>query len=168
MDNVIADMESHYIITYEKEYGIKVAPESLRGRPEAEAFPDGIIHKFLFTPGFFRTAPVMPGSREAIKKLMADFDIYIVSAAMQFPHSLSEKLDWISEHFPFIHWKQIIFCGDKSKINTDIMIDDHVKNLDVFTGHTIIYTASHNVNITRHTRADTWDDVLKIVGRITF
>lgn len=163
MDNVIADIESHYLSTYEKEYGIKVDRASLRGKPETEAFPDGVVLKFLYTPGFFRTAPVMHGSQEALKKLMEDLDVYIVSAAMQFPHSLPEKFQWLKEHFPFIHWKHMIFCGDKSKINTDFMVDDHVQNLDAFKGKTILYTASHNVNITRHIRADNWDAVIKIV-----
>lgn len=163
MDNVIADIESHFLSTCEKEYGLKLDRELLKGKPEADAFPKDVIRKLLYTPGFFRSAPVMTGSQDALKNLMEDFDVYIVSAAMQFPHSLPEKFEWLAEHFPFIHWKYIIFCGDKSKVNTEFMVDDHVKNLDAFKGKPILYTASHNLNIMRHTRADDWDAVIKIV-----
>lgn len=163
MDNVIADIESHYLSTYEKQFGVKVEREFLRGKPETEAFPGDVIMKFLHTPGFFRTAPVMRGSQEAVKKLMEDFDVYIVSAAMQFPQSLPEKFEWLAEHFPFVQWKHIIFCGDKSKISTDFMVDDHLKNLDAFKGKTIIFTASHNVHVKGHERADNWEDVISIV-----
>jgi 5'(3')-deoxyribonucleotidase len=167
MDNVIADIETYFLSTYEKEYGQKVERKSLKGRPETEGFPKDVILKFLNTPGFFRNAPVMPGSQDAVKDLMQDFDVYIVSAAMQFPQSLPEKFDWLAEHFPFIHWKHIIFCGDKSKVNMDFMVDDHVKNLDAFKGKTILYTASHNTNVTGHQRADNWDEVVKIIRQLS-
>lgn len=163
MDNVIADVASHYITWYEKEYGIKVNPEALLGVPESEAFPDNAIRKFLYMPGFFRTVPVMPGAIEAVRKLMQHFDIYIVSAAMEFPQSLIEKYEWLQEHFPFISWQNIVFCGDKSIINTDYMIDDHVKNLDYCKGKTFIYTAGHNIHIDRHTRVNNWQEVVHLL-----
>ncbi|MBE7179481.1 MAG: 5'(3')-deoxyribonucleotidase, partial [Mucilaginibacter polytrichastri] len=106
MDNVIADVETHYIDWYEREFGIRIPKESMMGIPETHAFPDkDAIWRFLFTPGFFRTVPVMPGAKEAVETLMQDFEIYIVSAAMEFPQSLPEKLDWLKEHFPAIDWK---------------------------------------------------------------
>ena len=163
MDNVIADVATHFIAWYEKETGIRVAPETLVGVPEVEAFPDKIIRKFLFTPGFFRTVPVMAGAKDAVRRLMENFDVYIVSAAMEFPQSLSEKYEWLQEHFPEISWRHIIFCGDKSVINTDFMIDDHVKNLDHFKGKTFLYTAGHNIHIDRHTRVNDWKEVIHLL-----
>lgn len=163
MDNVIADVASHYIAWYGKECGIKVQPDVFLGVPESEAFPDNAIRRFLNTPGFFRTVPVMPGAIAAVKRLMQHFDIYIVSAAMEFPQSLTEKYEWLQEHFPFISWRHIIFCGDKSIVNTDYMIDDHVKNLDYCKGKTFLYTAGHNIHIDRHTRVNNWDEVVQLL-----
>src|SRR5437867_1956463 len=122
MDNVIADVASHFIDWYEKDYGIRIDKEALQGVPEDEAFPDNAVRKFLFIPGFFRTVPVIPGAQEAVKKLMENFEVYIVSAAMEFPQSLAEKYEWLREHFPFVSWRNIIFCGDKSIIATDYLI----------------------------------------------
>jgi 5'-nucleotidase len=164
MDNVIADVETNFIEWYEKEYGVRVDKSALLGKPESEAFPDKTaISKFLFTPGFFRSVPVMPGAQEAVKLLMEKYEVYIVSAAMEFPQSLSEKLDWLGEYFPFISWRNIMFCGDKSIIGTDIMIDDHLKNLDYFKGETYLFTASHNVNVTKHTRVNNWEEAVKLL-----
>jgi 5'(3')-deoxyribonucleotidase len=96
----------------------------------------------------------------AVKTLMEDFDVYIVSAAMEFPLSLYEKKLWMEEHFPFVHWKNIVFCGDKSIIKTDYLIDDHLKNLDHFTGIPLMFTAAHNINHHHHHRLNNWEEIL--------
>src|SRR5687768_13095007 len=156
MDNVIADVTTHYIAWYHRVYGKRIEKEDIMGLPETEAFPDGAVMKFLFTPGFFRTVPVMPGAQEALKKLQEDFEVYIVSAAMEFPHSLSEKYEWLQEHFPFIPWNNMIFCGDKRVICTDYLIDDHLKNLDSCSGKPILFHATHNTKVNHHIRVQDW------------
>jgi len=164
MDGVIADVEAQFINWYLRDYGIKITREELEGRNEDNAFPEkGIIRKFARTPDFFLTTPVMNGAVEAVKTLIEDYEVYIVSAAMEFPLSLSEKLTWLNTHFPFISWKNIIFCGNKNIINTDYMVDDHIKNLDNFKGKTIMFHAFHNVSYTHHARANNWDEVISII-----
>ncbi|KAA6440745.1 5'(3')-deoxyribonucleotidase [Dyadobacter flavalbus] len=164
MDNVIADIESNWINLYYKEYGVKVTKQDLHGKPEDEAFPDPVAaRRLLYQPGFFRHAPIVPGAQEALIKLQENFDIYIVSAAMEFPNSLPEKYDWLHEHFPSISWKNIVFCGDKRIIDTDYLIDDHLKNLDFCKGTPILFTASHNVNVDRHKRVNNWQEALELL-----
>jgi 5'(3')-deoxyribonucleotidase len=161
MDGVLADFETQLIIWYEKDYGIKVTRESFIGLPESEALPHkGAVLDFILTPGFFRTLTVIEGAVDAVIKLMEHYEVYIVSAAMEFPLSLNEKYDWLQEHFPFITWRNIIFCGDKSIVNTDYMIDDHPKNLDHFKGKTIMFSAGHNANFSHHERVNNWNEVL--------
>lgn len=161
MDGVIADTETQFINWYERDYGVKIHPQDILGFKEDEMFPDKTAaRKFAFTPGFFRTLPVMPGAVDALKKLMENFDVYIASAAMEFPQSLPEKHAWLQEHFPFISWHNIIFCGDKSIIGTDFLVDDHVKNLDFFKGKSVMFHAFHNVNFNHHQRVKTWEDAV--------
>lgn len=161
MDNVIADVATHFIDLYEKETGVRIPHETLNGISEADAFSDKTaVERYLFTPGFFRTLPLMPGAQEALKELQQDFEIYIVSAAMEFPLSLSEKKEWLAEHFPFISWRNIVFCGDKSIIGTDYLVDDHLKNLDYFKGKPLLFTAGHNINIRKHTRLNNWEEAV--------
>ena len=60
MDNVIADIETHLVNWYEREYKVKVDRAALLGVSEDEAFPDKkAARRFIHTPGFFRTVPLM-------------------------------------------------------------------------------------------------------------
>ncbi|AMR33334.1 5'(3')-deoxyribonucleotidase [Mucilaginibacter sp. PAMC 26640] len=165
MDGVLADVEQQFLNWYQRDYDVLFNKEYLIGKDEANLFPEpGAARTFATSAGFFLDIPVMDGAIEAVKKLMESYEIYIVSAAMEFPVSLIEKHEWLKVNFPFIHWRNIIFCGDKSIINTDYMIDDHLKNLDNFKGKTIMFNAFHNINYHHHVRANNWDDVLKLLS----
>lgn len=163
MDGVIADVEPQLIKYYEQQYGVTTTLEAIQGLSHAEAFPlDAVTKASLNMPGFFRDLPLMPGAVDAVKKLMEDYEVYIVSAATEFPLSLFEKLEWLSEHFPFISWRNVVLCGDKSIINTDYMIDDHCKNLDYCPGKAIMFNAHHNMHEHQHVRVHNWDEVLEL------
>lgn len=159
MDGVLADVYSQFVKLHAEENGVKIPPEELVGKTEGEAFPD--VLKFVNSPGFFRNAPLMKDCRQVLEQIHNKYHLYIVSAALEFPNSLMEKQSWLNEHFPFISWKQIVFCGSKEIINADIMIDDHFKNLDFFTGETILYTQPHNqlTNSGNHHRVNSWKEI---------
>jgi len=162
MDHVMADITSQYIKWYRDATGTEIPRNELFGKPEDLAFPQpGLIRQFLHSPGFFRTAAVMADSREVIEELNNMFEVFIVSAAMEFPQSLIEKYEWFHEHFPFIKWQQIIFCGAKKPISGDFMIDDHFKNLNNFNGEKLLFTAPHNMHIDmeEYTRVNSWMEV---------
>ena len=165
MDGVLADTVSQFISWYHRDFGIAIEREVFNGKPEAEGLPDGHVRKYVYTKGFFRDLPVMEGAQEAVQELMKDFEVYVVSAAVEFPLSLFEKHEWLKEHFPFISWRNIVFCGDKSIIDTDFRIDDHVHNLDNCKGKTFLYTAGHNLGIDRHTRVNSWQEILSLLKK---
>ena len=162
MDHVMADITSQFIKWYKNETGIEIARNDLMGKPEDLAFPrPELIRKFIYMPGFFRTAEVMRGSQSVVKELNELYDLYVVSAAMEFPQSLSEKYEWLAEHFPFLSWQQIIFCGSKKPVYGDYLIDDHLKNLNNFNGEKLLFTATHNVNthLNGYKRVNDWEEV---------
>jgi 5'-nucleotidase len=160
MDDVMADVTSHFLHWYENKTGHRLPQEKLVGVPVSQAFPDPeMAWEFLFTPGFFRTIPVMKDSQEVIARLNEEYEVFIVSAAMEFPQSLTEKHDWLQEHFPFISWQQMVLCGSKAVIKADYMIDDHLKNLDYFDGEKILFSAPHNLLIEGYTRVNSWKEV---------
>lgn len=160
MDGVMADIEQYLVDWYNKETGSSITKEEIQGKEDHELFPDKeLLIKILNTKGFFRNIPVMEGAVETVKGLMENYNVYVVSAAMEFPLSLFEKREWLAEHFPFISWKNIIFCGDKSIIDTDYMIDDHCKNLDFCKGKALMFTAFHNANLHHHQRINHWNEV---------
>ena len=163
MDGVLADIYSRFFELHEKETGQRLTMNEIAGLLEAEAFPNQI--KWVTTPGFFRNVPVMPGSREGLKRLNDNYMVIVVSMATEFPNSLTDKQLWLHDNFPFISWQQIVFCGSKSLIRADIMIDDHLKNLDNFDGETIMFTQPHNMlAITRHRRVNSWKDIEKVLS----
>ena len=120
-------------------------------------------NSFLWEPGFFENIPVNEDAIEVVKKLQEQYEIFIVSAATEFPNSLKEKLTWMETHFPFITWKHIVFCGHKYMIQADYLIDDHEKNLHTFTGTPLLYTAPHNLHITDFKRVNDWKEIEKLL-----
>ena len=163
MDGVLADVYEQFFRYDERDFGQRRPLEAVIGVEERDAFP--YIHKYLFSKGFFRTAPVVKDSFEILKTLNESYEVFIVSAAMEFPQSLHEKLEWLNEHFPFLSWRQLVFCGSKTIVDADIMIDDHFKNLDHFSGSTILYTQPHNQlkDAGRHKRANSWMDIASLL-----
>jgi 5'(3')-deoxyribonucleotidase len=99
------------------------------------------------------------GSQEIVERLNKKYELFIVSAAMEFPQSLSEKLKWLKEHFDFLHWKQIVFCGSKVVVHGDYMIDDLPYNLATFNGEKFIFSAPHNLHIDTYQRLNNWKEV---------
>jgi 5'(3')-deoxyribonucleotidase len=163
MDGVLADVYSRFFELDERERGQKLSLNDVAGKLEADAFPDQ--RKWVSEPGFFRSVPVMKGSVDGLKNLSLKYEVIVVSLATEFPHSLTDKQLWIYEHFPFIGWRQIVFCGNKNIIEADIMIDDHSKNLDHFKGETIMFSQPHNLllNSTRHLRVGSWEEIEKLL-----
>jgi 5'-nucleotidase len=161
MDGVLADTTRQFLDWHERETGVRLFEKDVVGKKEAEAFPN--VYSWVNTEGFFRYAPLIADGQEVVKKLCAKYEVFIVSAATEFPSSLADKQAWLGEHFPFISWRNIVFCGSKTIIKADIMIDDHFKNLDIFEGETLLFTAAHNAlaDAGKHTRIHTWRDIEK-------
>jgi 5'(3')-deoxyribonucleotidase len=128
---------------------------------EKKAFYDVYVanNEFLWEPGFFEDIPVKPNAVEVIQALMEKYEVFIVSAATEFPNSMKEKLNWMAKHFPFIGWQHIVFCGHKHMILADYLIDDHEKNLKTFTGTPLLFTAPHNLHIKDYERVNSWMEV---------
>lgn len=163
MDGVLADIYEQFLSFEEREFGIRQNREDVVGKTESEAFKNE--KKYALTPSFFRNAPLITDSRRVVEKLNKEYDLYIVSAATEFPQSLLEKQEWLNEFFPFITWKQMVFCGSKKLICGDIMIDDHYKNLDYFNGTTLLFTQPHNQLLDEkwHTRVNSWKEIEKML-----
>ncbi len=163
MDDVIVDATGQFINYYEREFGLRVLRESLNNQDEGHGFPahHDVIQQFPFRPQFFLTMEPNHGSVEVLEKLNNKYELFIVSAAMEYPQSLSEKLSWLNQNCPFLTWKQIVFCGSKTAVHGDYMIDDLPYNLDGFNGEKFIFTAPHNLHINKFNRLNNWQEVGK-------
>lgn len=163
MDGVLADVTEQFFRYDELEFGKRKSLEDVLGKKELEAFPNSM--KYIFSNGFFRNAPPIKDSKEILAELNKHYEVFIVSAATEFPQSLTEKQEWLQEHFPFIKWQQIVFCGLKTIIAADIMIDDHFKNLDHFNGITFLFSQPHNLHQDqgRHKRVQSWNEIAALL-----
>lgn len=163
MDGVLADTMEQFFRFDERDFGERRTLKEVTGKPESIAFPHA--KEYVRTKDFFRTAPIMKDSPGILLELNKRYEVFIVSAATEFPQSLSEKHEWLNEHFPFITWQQMVFCGSKSIVEADIMIDDHFKNLDPFKGHTILFSQPHNFLLpaNRHRRVHSWNEIAEIL-----
>ena len=100
----------------------------------------------------------MPGSQEVVRQLTGKYDVYIVSAAMEFKNSLIDKFEWLADHFPFIPWTNIVFCGHKI-VDVDFIIDDRTRNFVNFKGRTLLYSSPHNMLLDGYERVNNWEEV---------
>lgn len=164
MDEVIADPMGEMIRWYNDEYGAEPDMNRMIGS-WVKGFPEEhqpLIMERIKSPGFFRHLPVMEDAVDVLRRLNEHYELFIVSAAMEFPNSLKDKYDWLMEHFPFLTWKQIALTGSKDLVFGDFMIDDHVKNLKNFKGKPYLYTSAHNLTVTGYDRINSWQQAAGI------
>ncbi|MDB5117388.1 MAG: 5(3)-deoxyribonucleotidase [Mucilaginibacter sp.] len=161
MDEVVADTIKKFIDIYRINHDFEIIPENMTGKEIGDMLPaelNAIKRDYINQQGFFRDIPVIPGSQQVVKELCKKYDVYIVSAAMEFKNSFLDKYEWLQEHFPFIPWTNIIFCGHKI-VNVDVLIDDRIKNFVNYDGRKLLYTSPHNLLINDYERVNNWQEV---------
>jgi 5'(3')-deoxyribonucleotidase len=162
MDEVMADTMSHYLELYNAEFQLDLTPADFYGRRIFEvidASHAARCREYFEDESFFLEIPVMPGSQEVVRELTKQYEVFITTAAMEVPSSFSAKFHWLQKYFPFIQTSHIVFCGDKSILAADYMIDDNVRHFRRFRGEGIIYTAPHNVHVTGYRRVNNWAEI---------
>jgi 5'(3')-deoxyribonucleotidase len=117
------------------------------------------LRAFLDAEDFFENLALMPGAQAVLEQLSSRFEIFIATQAMAVPNSLGPKYRWLQRHFPFISPRNYVFCGDKSILRADYLIDDLPKNLLRFEGMGLLYSAPHNLDATGFLRVDNWEEV---------
>ena len=67
----------------------------------------------------------------------------------------------INGYYNTFHFRSSTLCvlWTKNIVKADYLIDDNPRQLAIFEGEPIIYTAAHNVNETRFTRVNGWKEV---------
>ena len=161
MDEVLADTVGALINDVNKRTDLDISYDMLDGKKLRHAMPehDGLLTEILREPGFFKKLEIMEDAQDVVKKLTAHYDVYIATAAMDVPTSFHDKYAWLREHFSFLDPQQFVFCGRKNIVKADYLIDDNPRQLSIFTGTPIMYTASHNIHDDRFARVNNWKDV---------
>ncbi|SES28587.1 5'(3')-deoxyribonucleotidase [Gracilibacillus ureilyticus] len=161
MDEVIADFVPKHLSIFNDKFKDNITIENLKGKKLRELRPElkNEIINILTEPAFFRDLKVIKDSQEVIQELSEHYEIFITTAAMEFPTSFTEKYEWLKEHFSFLNDLNFVFCGDKSIINADFLIDDNARHFKRFNGQGILFTSPHNMNETEYVRVNNWKEV---------
>ncbi|MCL2898420.1 5' nucleotidase, NT5C type [Brenneria tiliae] len=161
MDEVIADFNVKMVAAFNRRFAETLTLEQLSGHTIQQLRPDlrEEIDRMIGEPEFFSDLPVIRGSQEILRQLVVKHDVFITTAAMEFPLSFNAKFCWLREHFPFVDPLHIVFCGYKGILQADYLIDDNARHFMNFTGEGILFSAPHNIHLTGYRRVDSWEDV---------
>lgn len=162
MDEVMADTVSEHLRRYNQDFGTSLTTADLHGKWLGEAIPaehHDQLAAYLREPEFFRNLPRMPGAERVLQRLSRDHEVFIASAAMEVPTSFTAKFRWLGEHFSFIQPSRIVFCGEKSILQADYLIDDNPRQLRAFRGEGLLFSAPHNRKETAWRRMENWLEV---------
>ena len=167
MDEVLVDTLGKMLDDYNLHFGTNVVPDDMHGTELADIVPDEHrpwVLRMLHQPGAFAALPPMPGSLEVMRQLCDQHRVYIASAALEFPDSFRDKIDWIARYVPQIPVERIIFCGEKFVLDVDYLLDDTPAHFEGMRGTGLLFDAPHNRTHTAHTRVHGWHNVLPAIA----
>lgn len=170
MDEVIADALGKHLDRYNSHFGKSVTREDTIGTHLRHVVPiehQDVVEQFIRAEEFFADLPVLEGAQQVLLKLSKQHSIFIASAAMEVPTSFTAKFEWMKIHFPFVSPMNIVFCGDKSILNADYLIDDNARHFKRFRGQGILFDAPHNVKVTGYPRVKSWKEVDQYFAKIS-
>jgi 5'(3')-deoxyribonucleotidase len=162
MDEVLADSNQRFAEWYERDYQQRISEDQLLGKDFREAVPLAhreVVRSYPHREGFFKDMALMADCQPVLLELSKNYELFIVTAAMEFSTSFRHKYEWLCQHFPFIPWTHFVFCGDKSIIEADYLLDDHVKHFQKFTGQGILFSSPANQNEPWLPRVNNWQEV---------
>lgn len=164
MDEVITDTLAKKISVINEIFNMNVTKQDFIGKRNCELTEEQgrILFNEINKEGFFRDLAFLEEDTKSIlEELNEKYDIYICTAAMEVPNSLQDKYLWLKENLPFLNDQNFVFCGDKSILATDYLVDDSLYQLEGFKGQGILFTAPHNQLNHEHTftRLNSWKEV---------
>jgi len=166
MDEVLADTYGAHIEIYNRDFSENLTLEECMGKEVWQCVPEErqqSVRDHARAEGFFSALKPIEDSIRVVKELQGKYEVYIASAAMQFPNSLREKSDWLDNYFPFISWQHRILLGHKHVLQGDILIDDRSYNLQRFKGRPLLYTSPHNINENHFERVHNWPEIARLL-----
>ena len=165
MDETIADALGKHIVLYNEAFGAAVVRDQISGCELRDIVPEAhrdAVEAMVHCAAFFQDLEVMPDSQQVIQELMRAYEVFITTSAMEVPCSFEAKFAWLGRHFPFIPASHIVFCGDKSVLAADFLIDDTPRHFKRFRGEGILFSAPHNQGMNGYRRVESWQDVRRM------
>jgi 5'-nucleotidase len=162
MDEVMADTLDEHLRRYNQAFDEQIATADLWGKGLWDVVSSDRqedLRTMLHAEDFFEDLAVMADAPEVLRDLAGRFEVFVATQAMSVPNSFGPKYRWLQRHFPFLPPTHYVFCGDKSILHADYLIDDMPRNLLRFEGTGILYSAPHNQAAQGFTRVANWPEV---------
>jgi 5'(3')-deoxyribonucleotidase len=162
MDEVLADALGKLIRLYNAEFSENLTVNDMWGNWMVNVLPPGRqdrLMSYLQEDGFFEDLDIIPDSQRVLERLSRRYEIFVATAAMEFPKSFGPKFRWLERHFPFLSPTHFVFCGDKSILHADYLIDDMPRHFERFAGQGVLFTAAHNAKVAAPVRVNNWLEV---------
>jgi len=131
-DDVLNNVSEDWVAWLNARHGLCVDARDVSYKNIYQAFPMLTREEVKFPlmhESFSGKWTVKPGSVEALRQMVDDgHEISIVTAHNN--KTCWTKFVWLSEQFPFIHSDDVIITTKKQRIIGDVLVDDHVHNLE--------------------------------------
>jgi 5'(3')-deoxyribonucleotidase len=136
---------------------------------DAQLFKD-----IIASAGFCESLHAYPGAADAVKQLVATFDVRVVTAFMSNSKTWCyERTQWL-QRFMNIDADRVVFARHKHVVAGDFFIDDSPQHVERWMAHNpegvgIIWTRPYNVreNVPSAVRVSTWAEVFELVAENT-
>lgn len=126
-----------------------------------------LVWEIKEAPGFYRSLPLIAGSKGGVEDIARRHDVFFCSSPMypKYNNCVTEKYEWIEEHFGNEWTKRVILTNDKTVVKGNILIDDKpdIHGVAVPEWEQVLYDQPYNRKITGKRRMtwDNWKDVLQ-------
>lgn len=172
MDDVLECLVDAWCKELNRRHGTSVVTEDIDDWAIAKFFPT-LTKEQLFAPlneaSFWQTLSPMQNAQEVLCRLKNDGHTIRVVTASHF-NTVSPKVAWLLEHYPYLKWEDVIIASDKSIINGDVMIDDGTHNLEVSSCMKILFDRPHNrkydADSSGMVRVHNWDEIYDLISHI--
>lgn len=133
MDAIVVALTEKWLALYNKDHNDTVTIEDLKTWNIYNHVKIGQrMNDYLYSDRFFLDVDPIPGAIEAVRHLMLDHHVYIVSAPSWPGNSASDKISWVKKHMPFFNKRDIFLGHHKHMIKGDILIDDSPDNIRAY------------------------------------
>ena len=128
------------------------------------------IHALFETKELWDSLKPLPGSQQGLETLIKKGHRVYLATSTHYKN-FAWKIEWIQRYFPFISSHNVIRIMDKSLLNCDVMIDDHLDNLAGNFCERIVFDAPWNRSKSKEFaydmhRAHNWKDVINIINKL--
>jgi 5'(3')-deoxyribonucleotidase len=149
VDEVVAQLHLAWSTAYNETHGTRHTGE-FKTWDEAST-PEWYA---LLVPSLYDKVLPYPGTRPAVESIrMQGHEVFFVTSCGANNETAFAKEKWLRA-WGFLRENEGLMSGhmiatqDKRHAPVDVLVDDHIKNVDSFLGWSVLQTRSHNRNIT--------------------